>query len=256
MRLGVPYARKTLLAACLGKVFASSTLAELWRHSKLVAATAHELAGKCGYDQETAYIAGLLHDIGRLVTSRSAAELQADESDRLAAGFPLCYAETLVYGADHATLGGDLLQRWGLPSEIVNAVVFHHRPESTDSVLAAILHLCESECLTSSQASENLSTQNAACRRYSGGRYRWLFASTDRPEIENFCSRQLILFIAKRERRIARHSVAGLVLGGPTRRTAVDFALCRDHELIFDLVAEFRIHCLRTTHGRFPGDMV
>src|SRR5262249_46282317 len=51
--LGVPFARKVLLSACFGNLFTtSSTLNDLWKHSRLVAAAAHELAGECGFDQE------------------------------------------------------------------------------------------------------------------------------------------------------------------------------------------------------------
>jgi putative nucleotidyltransferase with HDIG domain len=157
LRLGVPFARKALMEACFGPLFASSTLAELWRHSKLVAATAHELAGDCGFDQEVAYVAGLLHDIGRLVMHRCPPGIRVDEADRLAAGFPRVYAETLIYGADHAAVGGELLKRWSLPSEIIDAVTYHHRPESTDSALAAILYLAEDDVAADTLASENLS---------------------------------------------------------------------------------------------------
>ena len=157
LRLGVPLSRKVLMDAAFGPLFASGTLAELWRHSRLVAATAHELAGACGYDQEVAYVAGLLHDIGRLVIQRCPPEMHADEADRMASGFPRVYAETLVYGADHAIVGGELLKKWRLPAEIVDAVAGHHCPESAESVLAAILYLAEEEVAVDNFALENLS---------------------------------------------------------------------------------------------------
>lgn len=156
-RLGVPLSRKILMDAAFGPLFASKTLADLWKHSRLVAATAHELAGACGYDQEVAYVAGLLHDIGRLVMTRCPAEMHADEADRIASGFPRTYAETLVYGRDHATAGGELLKEWRLPAEIVDAVAGHHSPESAETVLAAILCLAEDEAATDALSSESLS---------------------------------------------------------------------------------------------------
>jgi putative nucleotidyltransferase with HDIG domain len=143
--------------ASFGPLFASGTLAELWRHSKLVAATAHELAAECGYAQEVAYVAGLLHDIGRLVIQRCPPAMHADEADRIASGFPQVYAETLVYGTDHAIAGGELLKKWRLPAEIVDAVAGHHCPESTASALAAILYLAEDEVAIDALAYENLS---------------------------------------------------------------------------------------------------
>jgi putative nucleotidyltransferase with HDIG domain len=156
LRLGVPLARNVLMNAVFGPLFASSTLAELWRHSKLVAATAHELAIQCGYDRQIAYASGLLHDIGTLAINRAPQSARVEQAGLLAAGFPLVYAETLIYGIDHAMLGGQLLKEWSLPSEIADAVARHHSPESTDSALAAILYLAEDEAAI--DAAENLST--------------------------------------------------------------------------------------------------
>ncbi len=157
MRLGIPLARKALMDAAFGPLFASSTLAELWRHSKLVAATAHEMAGECGFDQDVAYVAGLLHDIGRLIIHRCPSGMALDELDRVSSGFPRVYAETLVYGTDHATIGGELLKRWGLPADLVVAVARHHSPEGSESALAAILYLAEDEVAIDAPTSENLS---------------------------------------------------------------------------------------------------
>jgi putative nucleotidyltransferase with HDIG domain len=156
-RLGIPLSRKVLMDASFGPLFASSTLAELWRHSQLVAATAHELAGECGYAQDVAYVAGLLHDIGRLVIERYPSGMHADETDRIASGFPRVYAETLVYGADHASIGSELLEKWRLPAEIVDAVACHHCPEITEAVLPSILYLAEDEVAIDALAHENLS---------------------------------------------------------------------------------------------------
>ena len=135
--------RKVLWSACCEQMFASSGLQDLWQHSRKVAAVAHGLAAACQSDQESAYVAGLLHDIGRLLLWTAPAERKIAEETLHRNGFPLVYAETLLYGADHAGLGGRLLQRWAIPSHIAEAVRWHHRPESTDSKLAAILCLAE-----------------------------------------------------------------------------------------------------------------
>ena len=157
LRVGVPFARKILLAACVGQLFSSGALAKLWKHSRTVGAIAHELAAECAYDQEGAYAAGLLHDIGRLVTRRAPPQVRDEEAAMLAAGFPLTYVETLLYGCDHATVGADLLEKWKLPQEMADAVRFHHRPECAGSSLAGILYLAEEESVENSFCSESLS---------------------------------------------------------------------------------------------------
>lgn len=144
-RIGIPEARKTLIAACFWGLFASRPLQDLWEHSQQVADLASELARRCGQDPDVAYSAGLLHDIGRLVFLRGTPRNQALEGSWMTAGFPLIYAETLVRGRDHAARGADLLAAWHLPQELIDAVRLHHRPEACGKTagLAHILYLAE-----------------------------------------------------------------------------------------------------------------
>ena len=96
LRLGIPLARRTLLSACFGKLFASAHLVRIRRHSQTVAALSHELAIKSGADSESAYLAGLVHDTGRIVIHCATAQLQANVNALIEAGFPCVYAETLI----------------------------------------------------------------------------------------------------------------------------------------------------------------
>jgi putative nucleotidyltransferase with HDIG domain len=143
LRLGVPESRKLLFASCMSRLFASSALRSLWHHSQAVADAAWELAGLCEVEPETAYLAGLLHDIGRLGFSTFPAHFRDAEESWLVEGFPVVYAESMVYGKDHAELGAELLREWALPQEIVEAVRCHHRPECNSSRLTAVVCLAE-----------------------------------------------------------------------------------------------------------------
>lgn len=147
MRLGVPQTRQVLLASCFAGLFASKALKEVWEHSQTVAAAAAEIAPLCGMDTETAYVAGLLHDIGRLGLLMFPASRQVAEGEWLAAGFPRVYAETLVYGRDHAAFGAQILSGWDLAEEIVAAVALHHRPELGSTRLSAVIYLAEDRLL-------------------------------------------------------------------------------------------------------------
>jgi HD-like signal output (HDOD) protein/CheY-like chemotaxis protein len=79
---------------------------------------------------EDAFVAGLLHDVGRLVlASRSPREYaRAVREAGAEGGRKLCAAEHAIFGATHAEVGGYLLGIWGLPLEIVDAVLCHHDP--------------------------------------------------------------------------------------------------------------------------------
>jgi len=143
LRLGVPESRKVLIAACIGGVFASTSLRELWEHSQVVAAAAQGIAELCDVDPDSAWLGGLLHDIGRLGLATAPTVTQCAVRRWQEADFPLVYAESLVFGLDHAALGGRLLEAWEIPEAVVAAVGGHHRPETAHTGLAAVLFLAE-----------------------------------------------------------------------------------------------------------------
>ncbi len=77
-----------------------------------------------------AFMAGMLHDIGKLIL---AAELPARFAECLSLartdGRPLHAVEKEMLGITHAEIGACLLGVWGLPYPIVEAVASHHAPE-------------------------------------------------------------------------------------------------------------------------------
>ena len=102
---------------------------ELWRHSVAVAVSASVAADETGQAKAAAFTAGLLHDIGKLVLAsvergRYAALIQRASDE----GLLLTDLERSVLMMDHAEVGGELMQRWNLPPEIVAAVRRHHDP--------------------------------------------------------------------------------------------------------------------------------
>jgi len=74
-------------------------------------------------------VAGLLHDVGRLVLASEMPECYAGvlEAAR-STGQPLWQVEQATLQATHAEVGAYLLGLWGLPNPVVEAVGFHHRP--------------------------------------------------------------------------------------------------------------------------------
>src|SRR5262245_54010999 len=100
----------------------------LWEHSLAVALTAEMLARQAGSrDVETAFLTGLLHDIGQMVLLhgdgpgfRALAKKVKEEN------LPLLATEKETYGSDHALIGVVLMDCWEFDSEIGNAVMQHH----------------------------------------------------------------------------------------------------------------------------------
>jgi putative nucleotidyltransferase with HDIG domain len=115
-------------------------------HSLGCALTCKELAETTGLAQgEQAFVAGLLHDVGRLYFFTSFPERSRFCIDSaLKHGRPLLTEEALFFGADHATMGQRLLDGWGMPEHLGRVVGSHHDPlQSADLPLAGIIHLAD-----------------------------------------------------------------------------------------------------------------
>lgn len=76
-------------------------------------------------DRDIAFLAGMLHDCGKLVMASNWPRQYVDiaDSDDLA-------LETQVIGANHSLVGAYLLSSWKLPDVIVEAVAHHHLPSA------------------------------------------------------------------------------------------------------------------------------
>ena len=123
-RLGIQSLRDILLVVtCDQKLFRSPTRgpevrADL-RLSLATAAFAQEIARACRRNVEGAFLAGLLHHVGRPVLF---AELAAFDA---AGNAPAVSALTEEL---HAEVGAEMLMSWQLPRELALAVRFHHAP--------------------------------------------------------------------------------------------------------------------------------
>ncbi|MEO8425838.1 MAG: response regulator [Verrucomicrobiota bacterium] len=107
----------------------------LWDHSLNTAAAAKLIALAENAERkmvDEAFIAGMLHDTGKLVLASNFAE-QYNEVFRLARENKreVVMAELDVFGATHADVGGYLLGLWGLPVPVVEAIALHHNPGKT-----------------------------------------------------------------------------------------------------------------------------
>lgn len=105
---------------------------ELWKHSVACGIMAKLLVSTVdGIDGSSVFTAALLHDIGK----RFLSTFIADDFERivnLVQNERLTFeaAEHEVVGIDHAKLGGIILQKWGFPEDMKDAVENHHEPDA------------------------------------------------------------------------------------------------------------------------------
>ncbi len=98
----------------------------LWRHSVTTAVICATLARRSDLPDATAFTAGLLHDIGKLILGSTEGGKYCELVHQSAFYGPsLIAAEVAKTGFSHATLGARLLARWGLPEVVCCAVEWH-----------------------------------------------------------------------------------------------------------------------------------
>lgn len=106
----------------------SADLRGFWKHALGAAVVARDIARATGYPQlEEAYLAGLLHNVGRLALLAAAPReygvnfMARDDAD-------LCAVEQRTLQITHAEAGAWLIERWNLDSFLADSVLYHHEP--------------------------------------------------------------------------------------------------------------------------------
>lgn len=105
--------------------------ADLWRHSIGTAALTREILLSAGIavDDDTDYLAGLLHNVGKVVIAYAFPdELRQIMATPLNNPAEVCQLERQLIGWDHARIGAYYLGRHQLSDEITFAVLYHNEP--------------------------------------------------------------------------------------------------------------------------------
>jgi putative nucleotidyltransferase with HDIG domain len=118
------------------------SLAGLWQHCLLTATAARAIALQEKLPRakvEEAFLAGMLHDVGRVVFATRSALPNGEAANSS------CEMIAQVE-EQHAAVGAYLLGLWGFPSQIVEAVALHHTPSLTSETglgLAVLIHVAD-----------------------------------------------------------------------------------------------------------------
>lgn len=149
--LGIGKLRKLALGLSLSNIFGRTKTAACWSplrfhlHSAGVAMMAEILSGYVSVPHgEAAFVAGLLHDVGKFAMALNLREEYTLVLNRWSStGRTIVECETEILGIDHAEIGALMLARWRLSPELQRAVFYHHRPEGGVS-LNHLLQLSDS----------------------------------------------------------------------------------------------------------------
>lgn len=145
--LGLNLIRRIVIAAVLQRpLFAylhdTRAARDFWRHQLLCATIARQLHAQKGLNGELAYMAGLLHDVGRLVMLvKYPNDIDMLLEDRSIDDDSAIERERQRFGFDHAVVGAALLEIWDLPGPMVFAAGQHaDETEPDDAMAASIWH--------------------------------------------------------------------------------------------------------------------
>jgi len=118
-----------------------------WRHSITCGIAARLIAIQNREpNPERLFLAGILHDVGRLVLLENLPEEANIIMDRFSKEDKLlCQVEKETLGFDHADIGAALMDYWNLPEYLKEVIAYHHNPLAAPrfGYEASIIHLAD-----------------------------------------------------------------------------------------------------------------
>jgi len=154
--LGFNTLKSIVLSASVMNLFPTKSMSasfdrvRFWKHSIVCAIIARHIAqnmmNSLYIDPQSAFCAGIMHDIGKLLfelfTPKEYGEVCLRSKKN---GTPLSETETLTLGLNHADIGRILADKWALPLDLEYTIVHHHAPEKAHKIveLVSLIHLSD-----------------------------------------------------------------------------------------------------------------
>lgn len=150
--LGMVKVKNIIVAVAMKPMMSNQGDKELWKHSMRVAAGCEYLANLTKVmDSDEAFIAGFVHDVGKMVLHMSNEKLYTKVISAVNDGADILDAEKKYFDSDHVKTGSLLAKRWQLPILLANIISYHHTPS-----LSSIPVPCSLVCLVDKLVQETL----------------------------------------------------------------------------------------------------
>ncbi len=103
-----------------------------WEHSFSCGLAAKIIGAELNMDKNECFVAGLIHDIGKLVIYLALPMKFSEIVNKAGHANLMTFdAEKITLGITHDKVGMDLLNKWLFPENLISAVGFHHQPHES-----------------------------------------------------------------------------------------------------------------------------
>jgi putative nucleotidyltransferase with HDIG domain len=131
------------------QMFPGFSWQDMWVHSVNCAVASEVIHARMTRTAgaEAAFVAGLLHDVGKLILARALPERFRQVVDACReCDLTMAQAERNLLSTDHAKIGGELAEGWQFPDRLRDAIDYHHSPADA----------CENEDIARAVSAANL----------------------------------------------------------------------------------------------------
>ena len=141
--IGLNRLKSLIISSAIKPMIVTVCGKNLWEHSIRCAVGCEIIAKSLGDDRkEEAFVAGLLHDVGKIVLELYNSNYARDTHNQFSQSNERIHQEKQLFGFAHPEVGKELISKWSLPNNIGEHVNYHHNPiQSSDKLITSYVYV-------------------------------------------------------------------------------------------------------------------